>query len=1063
MSANSQSSGLLRSTDFYSYWVFVFGYLLALVGVGIFLFELSQTATTDFGIRGAGFALAALGLPIVLVGMTLMLDIGNRAIQIGILGTVVAVVGVGWFTSIYPGGWTASASPPIVAVYGVGVAIVAAVPALSPPSADDGNAPEAAELESLKTERDEFKQRLSNLEAEREELRNTVSELEAERDELRDEVSRLEAARNGPPGTDDGAVDTGEPVAEAEQQRQEKEALLEQLEAEVAALEADREEIRDELAAMEAKREAMQGEGPIQEVDQPGESGVLLGETNRGALFAVFDTGGGWTWRLIEQEAIAASSDRYPSGPETETRVDSIKTQIAEAGLLEIEGAAFRLYQTESGAYRWVLMRQDGSVVANGGADFDTRDDAEDSVNLLKEHGPEAERLTVDGAAFDYYREGGRWGWELLDESRAEMAVSADVYSDKAEAKAAEDVMKTAASDADVLALEKYGVELYRTETDHETGEADDEEETDDDWTWRLLEAGEFEIADGAGTYESRNAAETAAYNMLEDIEDATVIDGGDPAYEVVPEEPDGWRWRLMGAGTEPLARGHHVADDSDGARRAAETVKARADTAEAFVVDGTSFEVFPDGDVWRWRLVDEDRNEIAVGDDHYDDSEGAARAVARVRDQVPEAELIEFETSAFQIYEAGETDPGPDEEPRTEWRWRLIDEDGDVLSDSGEDYGTRDQALDSMTTLKQYAPDAELLEIENAAFELYDEDDVWYWRLIDETGDLIARAGQGHPSRQAARLAMDRLVESAPDTDGRVMRDAGFQVYSDGESWHWRFVLPNGTIVADSADDYATRDQTVAAIDDLRPHAASAEVTVVEDMLLEVTESNDTWSWRLLDAEQQPVADGARTYSSRDALDEEIASIRRQASETIVFDIDDPVFRIREADGGWGWELIDEDRTVYARSATPNSSKDQARQNIDQLRRLAPDAGTIDYESAAFQLVEDRDGWRWQFIDEDERVVATGADAHDSREAATDELGTIQGAVGDASILEVDTAAFELHESEDGWGWRLVDSNGDVIGRSMDVYLDRGEAREAMQAAKEFAPEAETVVAGSD
>lgn len=131
----------------------------------------------------------------------------------------------------------------------------------------------------------------------------------------------------------------------------------------------------------------------------------------------------------------------------------------------------------------------------------------------------------------------------------------------------------------------------------------------------------------------------------------------------------------------------------------------------------------------------------------------------------------------------------------------------------------------------------------------------------------------------------------------------------------------------------------------------------------------------------------------------------------------------------------------------------------IDWVRRLAADAGTTDYESAAFELVHDDDGWRWQFIDEDERLIATGTDPHDSRDAVVDELERVKADVGSASIFGIGTAAFELHETDEGWGWRLVDGNSDVIGRSITTYRDRGEALSGMQSVKESAPDAQTVI----
>ena len=958
MSDTSSSEGLLyrlyakyvgepRSrTDAYGFWIFILGYVLGTLGILGFILQVASGPPTQPLVLEASFLLAALALPLALTGVGLVLPIRRQGIQVAALGTAIAVVGVVWFSTLYPQSWSArNPDVGVMGLYGIGVAIVAGVVALIP-------------------------------------------------------------------------VVTGE---------------------------------RSALIETETGAEAAG--------DQ---SQVLLGETVHGALFAVFNTGAQWTWRLIEEEAIADTQDQYLTRLETEDRVETVKSQIADAGMLEIRGAAFRLYETDSDLWRWVLMREGGDVVADGGSDFASRDAAEESVNLLKEYGPNAEPLTVDGAAFDYYRDGGRWRWRLVDESRDGLAASPGAYAAKDEAVKTATVLRDAVVDAEILRIDGYAVELYeqtpaRNEPESPPTEADGGNESA--WRWRMLDAADSQIVSGSATYESRNAVETAAYDLLESLAEAPVLEAGEPIYEISPHQPDGWRWRLVGPGAATVARGHEDGVTRTEAESAAKMMRETADTADVFVIEGVEFEVYTDDTGWRWRLADEDRNVVAVGDEQYQDRESAAEAVERVRGAVPKAELIEFENAAFQIYEAGEQPAGPEGEKRIEWRWRLIDEDGDVLADSGDDYGTRDQALNSMNTLKQYAPDADLLEIDTAAFELYD-DGAWYWRLIDESGDLIARSGTGYPSRQAARLSMDRVIDSAPDTDSRYMGNAGFQICDEGDAWHWRLVLPSNRTIAHSAGEYSTRDQTVAAIEDLRSDAAEAGITTIKNAAIKVVESDGIWRWRIVDAARDPLADGDRTYSDRDRLDAEIGGITSQASDIIVFEIDGYVFRVRGAEQGWEWQLIDEDRTTVARSVDPHDAEKAVRQTIDRVRRLAPDAGAIDYDPAAFELRETSDQWGWQLIDTDEHVIASGTETYDSRGETVDELEIIKSAVEGASIFEIDTAAFELQEDDDGWRWRLVDDNGNVIGYSRDNYKTRGGAREGLRTGKQMGPGAPTAVA---
>lgn len=102
--------------------------------------------------------------------------------------------------------------------------------------------------------------------------------------------------------------------------------------------------------------------------------------------------------------------------------------------------------------------------------------------------------------------------------------------------------------------------------------------------------------------------------------------------------------------------------------------------------------------------------------------------------------------------------------EPTAGWRWRLIDEDGNVLADSAEAVDTREDAEREVAAIKDELDEASILEIETAAFELHEADGVWRWRLIDETGNVLAESLTAYPSRREARDGMNRIQEHGPD-----------------------------------------------------------------------------------------------------------------------------------------------------------------------------------------------------------------------------------------------------------------------------------------------------------
>lgn len=777
-------------------------------------------------------------------------------------------------------------------------------------------------------------------------------------------------------------------------------------------------------------------ETPSPEAEE-GQAGIMLGETDREGVYAVYQSEtANWEWRLIDEEAIADGGEAFASRIETVDAVERTKDHIEDAGLLEINHPAFRLYEYDDGEWHWLLVDAEGAVIARGRQAFGDRDNAEESVSQFKQFGPDASILTVEGAAFDYFREGNRWRWRLLDEDRSVLLMGPGRFDELEGAHEATDAVSGLVGDATTIEMDPYAVELY------DDGEG---------WHWRLLQD-EAPIATSDDAFGSRSEVEAASHDVLNEIQFAALRDTSKPGYEIIEERTGGWEWRLLTAGSEVVARSHGDTPDPGTAESGAATFRDGAMAAEAFLIEDTVFETFPRNGEWYWRLVDDNREPIAEGQTGYPDEESAGEAIERIRAQAPEADLIEFEKAAFQIYEGEEGD----------WRWRLIDEDGDVLSDSGEDYDSRGEAASAMNTVKEYAPDADLIEIETAAFEFYqDENDQWFWRLIDETGELLARAGRGYPSRQATKQSMNRLVDGATEAETRAMDAPGFQVYTDdAEDWRWRFVSVDNRIIADGTSGYTTRDQAMEAVESIREPAAAGEIATIEGLLVDLVNRDDAWIWRVLDQDRDRIANSVHSYETREAAEAAVADVMDHADDIIVFDIEGAAFKLAGDESGVATALIDEDHEVLGEGPERFDQREEARTTIERVRATAPDAGSIEFEEAAFEVYQGTEGWRWRLIDERHQVIAEAADPFDTRDAAEAEVATVSELVTDASILEIDTSAFELHEDDGMWHWQLIDENGQPLGRSLDAYPSREAARESMLTFKELGADARMAVA---
>lgn len=56
-------------------------------------------------------------------------------------------------------------------------------------------------------------------------------------------------------------------------------------------------------------------------------------------------------------------------------------------------------------------------------------------------------------------------------------------------------------------------------------------------------------------------------------------------------------------------------------------------------------------------------------------------------------------------------------------------------------------------------------------------------------------------------------------------MRRYTLDVYQGAKLWYWRFISPNGKIVADGSEAYSTRSNAIRAVRRLRVIAAEAVI----------------------------------------------------------------------------------------------------------------------------------------------------------------------------------------------------------------------------------------------
>ena len=906
-----------RMRDIYGYWLFLIG---SLAGVfGVLTYQLEQALVPGhFGLRETAIIAAALGLAIALFGIVVLLPVRRRGIIASLVGLLIAFLGVGLFSQNYPHAWYVGPdySAEIIAVYGAGITIIAAVAVLVP-------------------------------------------------------------------------IITGE------------RGLL----------------VEPEL-----------GLGS----DEPP---ILLGNATRDAFYAVYETPTNeWAWRMIQREAMAEGASIAASDTDARLLVEDVRETVGEAGLLDLTTSSFRIYRTSEDRWRWSLVRQDGGVVAESPRTAASRDEVESTASFLKDHAPHAEQVEIRGAAWDIRQnDAERWSWRLIDDQRTTIAQSVETTNSAADAEARVDTFVSRLEDARVVALESIGFELFQDPSG---------------WRWRIATTSDERLATSEHAYENRHSAELAAERVVDHAAAASIIDGGVDRFEVVTEA-DGWTWRLRNEGADVLVEQPEVVTEQQAARAAAERTRDALMNASPIEYAGADFEIYPEeDDDWRWRLVSAEREVLAESTERFETREETEAAADRVRERALAAELLEFDEAAFQQYESN-----------GEWRWRLIDADGRVMADSGQEYGSQEAVRQGMLTLKEHAPEADVLDVETAAFEIYRAETGEYtWRLIDEGGRLIAEAAGSFSDRTAARDAVQFLTDHVSAADIREMRDPAIQLYADGDDWSSRLIDVDGTTLARTVSPAATRDDAQQLAAEIRSTGSDAPIDVLGDITV-IRHNGAGWHWSLMRPDHTPIATSDRTYESREQADEAIRVFLDGVAEAPTFEVGDGVVWVGRGADGWTWRLIDTDRTVYGAAGSTADSLPATLDAIDVVKRHAGAAGSFEIDTLAYEVFVDDGAWQWRLLDEEETVVAVSAAEYESREDARAAIADAREPVASASILEINEAAFEFHERDGGWVWRLIDEHGAGIAESVEVHPDRQAARESMLSAKEFGPSGEVTV----
>ena len=297
---------------------------------------------------------------------------------------------------------------------------------------------------------------------------------------------------------------------------------------------------------------------------------------------------------------------------------------------------------------------------------------------------------------------------------------------------------------------------------------------------WRLRHRNRNVIADSAQGYASRQKAQQGLSAVKRDAFGASVLDLDKLAIEV--DEPDD-------------------AVEGDDAPDFVDEVESRA-----------TFEVYDDAaGEQRWRLRHDNGNIIADSGQGYSSASGRDDAIEGIRGYVQSADYLRIEPAAFELYR----------DRADQYRWRLLHENGNILADGGQGYASRQKARQGIDSVQ-----SNVGEGGKAEFEVYEDNAEEYrWRLVHDNGNIIADSGEGYTSESEAEAAVERVSEYAPDAHVLDVGSAAFEIYEDeGGKWRWRLRHRNGNILADSGQGYASRSGAEEALNSVKQNAPNAE-----------------------------------------------------------------------------------------------------------------------------------------------------------------------------------------------------------------------------------------------
>jgi uncharacterized protein YegP (UPF0339 family) len=488
------------------YWVFLFGLLLGIVGILLFLPSESAQGASGLTMRELSIVLAAVGLAAMIGGFVIRLPLQSWANWAAYLGQLLCVVAAGWFMAVFPADWSVqTGSQPVIILYAGGLAVIALGGVLGPLlvgvtredlDESEGRAKELGrELEQVRHQRDQLQDDLEEAKAsgaaDAERLQGELdsyraSQAQFELYEDRGEQFRWRLRhRNG-----NVIADSGEGYTRKHNAKKGLASVR-----------------RNALGASLLEIEPEPDEEPHEALEETPIIPEVADESQ--AEFQIYsDEGGGHRWRLVHDNGniLADSGEGYSSRRNVRNAVESVRSNADPASYLQFDPTSFEIYRDAAGEWRFRLVHKNGNILAAASEGYTRRRDAKRAVDSIREN------VAVAGDRFDVYEDNrGEYRWRFRGANNEIVATSGEGYDDESEAEAAVERVQEYAPEADALDVGFAAFEVYRDEVD--------------EWRWRLRHRNGNILADSGEGYTERTDAQDAIESVKRNSPGAGVIE----------------------------------------------------------------------------------------------------------------------------------------------------------------------------------------------------------------------------------------------------------------------------------------------------------------------------------------------------------------------------------------------------------------------------------------------------------------------------------------------------------------------------------------------------------